>query len=248
MAIVDPTTATSVAWFTLGVAGGADVFFRFYLYLTAYPTGTVLVPIRTTSAASVVDGGVSIDPNGKIRAFNSAGVGVGTAATTAMALNQWVRIEVRIRSSTTVGEVEWRLFNNADSVTATETQSDTALVLAADCDRVFIGSVSTVPTAPFTVYYEDFAVSTTTWCGPAPFIGFTNAVVPTVTGALAVGGTLTVSNGTWTPTPSSYNYYWHRADDALGTNLVEIGATGSTYTLSSSDLTKYIRAGVIPVQ
>ena len=38
----------------------------------------------------------------------------------------------------------------------------------------------------------------------------------------------------------------HRADDAASTNLVEIGATGSTYTLSSSDLNKYIRAGVIP--
>jgi len=36
-------------------------------------------------------------------------------------------------------------------------------------------------------------------------------------------------------------------DDAAGTNLVEIGATGSTYTLSSSDLNKYIRAGVTPV-
>ncbi len=80
-----------------------------------------------------------------------------------------------------------------------------------------------------------------------PIAGFTNTVPPTVTGALAVGGTLTISNGTWDPTPSSFQYYWHREDDALGTNLVEIGATGSTYTLAAADVGKYIRAGVIPV-
>jgi len=79
-------------------------------------------------------------------------------------------------------------------------------------------------------------------------VSFSNTVLPTVTGNLNVGATLTANPGTWLPTPSSFNYFWHREDDALGTNLVEIGATGSTYTLSSSDLNKFIRAGVIPVQ
>lgn len=75
---------------------------------------------------------------------------------------------------------------------------------------------------------------------------FTLSVPPTVTGALIVGGTLTANPGTWTPTPTSYTYYWQRADDAAATNLVAVGTSGSTYTLSSSDLNKYLRAGVLP--
>jgi hypothetical protein len=76
--------------------------------------------------------------------------------------------------------------------------------------------------------------------------GFSNTVPPTLTGALGVGGTLTINPGTWTPTPASFTYYWHRADNTAGANLVEIGATGATYTLAAGDTSKYIRAGVIP--
>ncbi len=77
--------------------------------------------------------------------------------------------------------------------------------------------------------------------------GFTNTVPPSVSGSLSVGSTVTANPGTWTPTPSSFSYYWHRADDTAGSNLVEIGATGSTYTLAAADSGKDIRVGVIPI-
>ncbi len=78
--------------------------------------------------------------------------------------------------------------------------------------------------------------------------GFTNTVAPTVTGTFTVGSTVTANAGTWSPTPSSFNYFWHRADDTVGTNLQEIsGATGATYTLAAADSSKYIQAGVIPL-
>ncbi len=77
----------------------------------------------------------------------------------------------------------------------------------------------------------------------------TNTVVPFIEtpSSFTVGGTLTVNHGTWSPTPSSFNYYWRRADDVVGTNVVEIGATGATYTMASADQGKFIQVGVIPV-
>lgn len=77
--------------------------------------------------------------------------------------------------------------------------------------------------------------------------GFTNTVLPTLTGTLNIGGTLTVNPGTWTPTPGSYHYGWYRADDAAGTNVTRIApATAGTYTLDAADNGKYIDAVVIP--
>lgn len=82
---------------------------------------------------------------------------------------------------------------------------------------------------------------------PQAAAGFANTAVPIVTGTLNVGSTLTVNPGTWTPTPGSYVYDWHRADDTSGTNDTEIsGATGATYTLAAADSGKYLRAGVFP--
>ncbi len=76
---------------------------------------------------------------------------------------------------------------------------------------------------------------------------FTNTVPPSLSGGLNIGGTLTVNPGTWTPTPGSYTYFWHRAEDTVGTNMQEIStATGSTYTLDSADANLYLQAGVIP--
>jgi len=72
--------------------------------------------------------------------------------------------------------------------------------------------------------------------------GPTNTVKPTVTGTPIVGETLSVSNGTWTPTPSSYTRQWQRCNaDAAGC-LNIAGATGQTYGVRSSDVGHRLRA------
>lgn len=67
------------------------------------------------------------------------------------------------------------------------------------------------------------------------------AATPQVLGTLEVGNVLTADPGPYTP----ISYVWQHADDATGTNLVTVGSTGSTYTLDSGDLNKYIRAGIV---
>lgn len=61
---------------------------------------------------------------------------------------------------------------------------------------------------------------------------------PKITGTARVSSTLTLSRGTWTPTPSSYRYQWYRSGVALS------GRTGSTYTLTWADKGRTITARV----
>jgi hypothetical protein len=72
--------------------------------------------------------------------------------------------------------------------------------------------------------------------------GPTNTVKPAVSGSAVVGETLTVSNGTWTPTPTSFTRQWQRCA-ADGTGCLNIsGATGQTYGVRSSDAVHRLRA------
>lgn len=61
-----------------------------------------------------------------------------------------------------------------------------------------------------------------------------NTLAPVISGVLELGEILTSTNGTWTNSPNIFAYQWFR-------NGIEIlGATSSTYALSSSDQEKNI--------
>ena len=72
---------------------------------------------------------------------------------------------------------------------------------------------------------------------------FVNVTPPAITGTAVVGQPLSVSDGTWTPTPDSVSYQWFRT---VGTDApVAIdGATTSTYTPTSDDNGDAITAAV----
>ncbi|OYD80047.1 hypothetical protein CHT98_33300, partial [Azospirillum brasilense] len=75
-----------------------------------------------------------------------------------------------------------------------------------------------------------------------------NSAVPSVSGKATVGNALTATDGTWSDADGdnrSFSYQWYRADDSNGTNGASIsGATGSNYTLTTSDAHKYLRVVV----
>jgi uncharacterized repeat protein (TIGR01451 family) len=73
-----------------------------------------------------------------------------------------------------------------------------------------------------------------------------NTAAPTVSGTVAVGNYLTVSNGTWTSSvPVTYSHRWERCDSA-GANCAPVtGVTGSTYLLDTPDVGKRIRGVTI---
>ncbi|HME03373.1 MAG TPA: S8 family serine peptidase [Solirubrobacteraceae bacterium] len=68
-----------------------------------------------------------------------------------------------------------------------------------------------------------------------------NTALPTLTGTVQQGQTLTEHNGTWTNEPTSFTYQWLRCDSS-GANCSPItGATAQTYTLLEADLGNTIR-------
>ena len=58
---------------------------------------------------------------------------------------------------------------------------------------------------------------------------FKTVPTPKITGTKAVGATLNVTVGTWSPKPSSYTYQWYRGGVAI------VGATAKTYVLTEAD-------------
>jgi hypothetical protein len=69
-----------------------------------------------------------------------------------------------------------------------------------------------------------------------------NTAAPTLSGQAREGSSLTVSNGTWENSPTSYTYLWQRcaANGGSCTNIP--GATKQTYTLTAADVDHTVRA------
>jgi hypothetical protein len=72
--------------------------------------------------------------------------------------------------------------------------------------------------------------------------GPVNSVRPSVSGSAVVGQTLTVSRGTWSPTPTSFSYQWQRCSSAGEDCLNVAGATASAYGVRSADVGHRMRA------
>jgi hypothetical protein len=71
-----------------------------------------------------------------------------------------------------------------------------------------------------------------------------NTARPTVSGDATVGHTLTVDNGTWSGTPTSFRYQWIQCD-RFGSGCVGIpGATGKTYDVRFGDVSGTLRVVV----
>jgi hypothetical protein len=70
------------------------------------------------------------------------------------------------------------------------------------------------------------------------------SVVPVITGTNSYAQVLTVSNGTWINSPTSYTYQWSTSTIPDGTYTNISGATSSTYTLVTADIGQYLRVSV----
>jgi len=73
----------------------------------------------------------------------------------------------------------------------------------------------------------------------------TNTSLPSITGEATVGTSLTVNTGSWSSTQITFNIQWFSCPTNLSTSCVaQSGRTTGTYLITTSDLTKHIRASV----
>ena len=68
--------------------------------------------------------------------------------------------------------------------------------------------------------------------------------LPAVSGAAAVGQTLTATTGGWTNSPTGFAYQWQRCDTGGSSCQPITGATGQTYLLVAADTGSTIRVAV----
>jgi Fibronectin type III domain len=79
---------------------------------------------------------------------------------------------------------------------------------------------------------------------PVPMLPPSNTAPPTISGTAAVGQTLSASTGSWSESPTRYEYQWQHCDTG-GANCAPIsGAIASTYTVGSSDVASTLRVAV----
>jgi hypothetical protein len=80
------------------------------------------------------------------------------------------------------------------------------------------------------------AVAHASLVGPvAPSAVLIATTPPVTSGDAKVGRSLIVSSGTWSPTPTSYSYAWHRCNPNGRVCTPIAGATASSYLVSAAD-------------
>lgn len=149
--------ALLAGWDWLATAGYRQtVYWRGYLYLTAYPTEQQSLMQVTHS---VNNHSLKLSTTGILTMGTGSG---GNAGTVPVALNQWVRLEGVEASGTNAIQV--RLFNSPESTTPTDTIQLTASIFAGLRNVVFGGNALTV--VGYAFWWDDVAVSEVDWIGP----------------------------------------------------------------------------------
>lgn len=150
-----------ISW-TTALGTVTDHYGRIYIYFTANP-GNVANPMRVESTGAVASQ-IIVNSSGTIRMDDSAGQAVVT--TNSISLNQWVRLEWHVIHSTTVGQVEVKLFNNPDSVSPTETQTSAASRnTLASANEIMFGSGAGLTYSDF--WMDNIVANDTAYPGPA---------------------------------------------------------------------------------
>ena len=85
------------------------------------------------------------------------------------------------------------------------------------------------------------------WAATAVAAPPANTTLPTITGTPKVGETLTAQNGTWTNSPTSFQYQWQRCDGAGAACGNIAAAVEKTYLLKAADANRTLRVRVLGV-
>lgn len=166
-----------------------QVWFRLYVYLTAYPSGNYRVfSAYQTATGATLCAQVAIDSAGTLKVLSSTGSVILTTTGT-LALGAWNRIEGYVIASPTVGQVEIKSFLGANCDGTTPDTTDTSAATANTGTGILSvqhgQSASTAVTA--TYWMDDLGASTSGYIGGTVPPVIKAAGVATVTGKTAAG-------------------------------------------------------------
>lgn len=215
---------------------GTSFAVRVYVYLTGYPAAEGLL-VDVVGASNGAIASLHLQASGIVRAHSSSGAIItATTATSAIPLNQWVRIEMQGTVSATAA-LTWQYFNTMDSGTPTESLTATGTFATNTVEtaaaKVIYGRFTASGSVP-AFYMDDFAqnLQSATALGSyvAPALTGTASVVPSSGNApLAVAVSITPSGGSGTPI--NYTYAW---GDGATTGPTTSSTATHTYTSPGS--------------
>lgn len=152
--------ANYVGWTTAIGGTMTEMYGRFYLRLSAAPSGTVRV-LRVGDAAT--NASLIINTTPAIRWLDSANSSVGGTFT--LSTGTWYRVEWRVKQSATVGEVEANIYL-LDSTTVSGTISSTGANTGASAIDGTRQGLAIATTNTVTYWLDDMVSGATTWPGP----------------------------------------------------------------------------------
>ncbi|HEY2455599.1 MAG TPA: hypothetical protein VGI71_23890 [Scandinavium sp.] len=154
-----------VAW--SGQLGGSitQIFFRIYAFFPSLPSSTQTLFQPTVSAGGQC-ARLNLSSIG-ILTFTDAANTVQITATTPIATGKWIRIAGYVTGSATTGQLEFKLFNTADSQTADDTKTSVATLNTTGPIAVVRFGVCAVAVASALFFLDDLGVSDTGYLGPS---------------------------------------------------------------------------------
>lgn len=159
---VAPTTsAQQVVWSSASLGTQSELWARVYIWSGGAPSAANGLLRFTVGGSQTAR--LSYESTG-VMVFRDAGNAAEITGTVAITTGQWVRVEVHAIFTPATGTTEIRLYNNADSTTASETLSSGTANLATNCDTVQIGSFNNVTQSAF--WLDGLQVNNTGWPGP----------------------------------------------------------------------------------
>jgi hypothetical protein len=158
-------TTGYIAWTSGNVGNQSQLWGRIYVRSTAFGAGGGNVELIKLRDGSSEIGEVRLTGAGVVRVQDADNV--GTSGDVTIATNQWVRIEFYYKAGSSNGEITARLYNSADSTTASDTISRTSVNMGSRANGVEFGDQqSTVSADKDDLYFDNIGISTTSWMGP----------------------------------------------------------------------------------
>ena len=165
-AVVSTTSTAGVAslqWGSGVIGTQTTLYGRAYFYLTASPgTNDAVIEFQSSSGWA---GGIQITTARVLLIQNEAFATV-TTFTSTIPTGQWVRVEWKLVSSATTGQIVLNYYATKDSTNPTQTYTSAATQnFGANCTGVWFGWNNSHASQP-TTYIDDIALSTTGFLGP----------------------------------------------------------------------------------
>jgi hypothetical protein len=171
------TAGVSEAYWTTSLASAGTFYVRGYFYFTANPSGNPARVFQFQYGSALNAGIIGVNTSGKIVLGNASLITEETF-TTAISLNQWIRIEGYLTGSGSgAGVISASLYNSPESATATETHTITSQSTGGSpLTGVAFGQCNNV--ASTTAFYmTDVAVSSSGVLGPSQYSGAASAAL-----------------------------------------------------------------------